>query len=419
MFALIDCNNFYASCERLFRPDLREKPIVVLSSGDGCVIARSNEAKTLGIKMGEPYYKIKQFCDQNKVHIFSSNFTLYRDLSQRVMSIIEEAWEYTEIYSIDEAFLDLSSMNPVLHDVFCIDLQKLILKCTGIPVSIGIGASKTLAKVSNHIAKKELKIPFFNITNQSDWLKKIAVGDVWGIGQQWSKKLITQGIYTAYDLTQIDTAQLRKQYNIVMMQKAMELQGISCSAVHDDDEPRKSILSSRSFGKMQTEFDALFQSVSLHCANVYEKLREQKSLTYSVTVFLKTNRHRHDLAQYSPAASISFIAPTDDIRIITQHAKLCLEDIYKQGFYYKKAGVYLTELTDRAGYQQQDLFAKPSEKNIEKSQAFLKVFDKINKRFGKHSVRLASQGFDQSWDTQFQHKSPAYTTRWMELPLVK
>lgn len=285
MFALIDCNNFYASCERLFRPDLRVKPIVVLSSGDGCVIARSNEAKVLGIKMGEPYFKIKPFCYTHKVQVFSSNFTLYRDLSQRVMSIIEEAWEDTEIYSVDEAFLDLSSMHPSLHEVFCIDLQKSILKCTGIPVSIGLGPSKTLAKIANHIAKKELKTPVFNVTHQVDWLKKISIFDVWGIGRQWGKKLTDQGIHHAFDLMQLDLQLIKKRYNILLMQTAMELQGIPCLDIRQVEEPKKSILSSRSFNEMQTEFDALAQAISLHCANVYEKLRQQASLTASVAVF--------------------------------------------------------------------------------------------------------------------------------------
>ncbi len=187
MYALIDANNFYASCERLFRPDLRDKPIIVLSNNDGCVIARSNEAKALGIKMGAPYFQVKGLCKQYKVHIFSSNYTLYGDLSNRVMSVIEEAWDDVEIYSIDEAFLDLRTIPQSLHDSFCANLQKKILKATGIPTSIGIGQTKTLAKIANHLCKKELKIPVFNVSNQREWLKKISVGDVWGVGRQWEK----------------------------------------------------------------------------------------------------------------------------------------------------------------------------------------------------------------------------------------
>ncbi len=418
MFALLDCNNFYASCERLFRPDLMGKPIVVLSSGDGCVIARSNEAKALDIAMGEPFFKIKSFCAQNKVHVFSSNFTLYRDLSQRVMSIIEEAWEQTEIYSIDEAFLDLSSMASELQETFCQDLQKSILKCTGIPVSIGLGKSKTLAKISNHVAKKMLKTPVFNITFHPEWLKKIDIGDVWGIGRKWRKKLTDQGICTAFDLAHQNLAQLKRHHNVMITSTAMELQGISCLETRDVGESKKSILSSRSFNKMETSFDALAESVSLHCANVYEKLRKQKSLTYSISVFLRTNRFRQDLPQYAPNASTKLIIPTDDIRVITQHAKKCLRNIYKPGFHYKKAGVYLCDFTVNDHYQL-DLFESQCEKEVHNKKALLSVLDKINHRFGKRSLHLASIGFNQSWDTQFQHKSPAYTTRWSELPKIR
>jgi DNA polymerase V len=418
MFALIDCNNFYASCERLFRPDLIGKPILVLSSGDGCVIARSNEAKALGIPMGEPFFKIKSFCLQHKVQVFSSNFTLYRDMSNRVMSIILDAWEDTEIYSVDEAFLDLSTMSAELHDKFCQDLQKHILKCTGIPVSIGLGKSKTLAKAANHVAKKILKTPVFNIFTHPELLKKIAIGDVWGVGRQWNKKLTDQGIRTAYDLAALNADQLKRQRNIMMSATAMELQGISCLDIRHVDESKKSILSSRSFHKTQTTFDSLAESISLHCANVYEKLREQKSLTYSISVFLRTNRFRQDLPQYTPFVSTRLVTPTDDIRIITQQAKKCLREIYKPGFHYKKAGVYLSDFTVNDQYQL-DLFEEECEKTVQSKKALLAVLDKINYRFGKYTMHLASVGFEKSWDTQFQHKSPAYTTRWSELPRIR
>ncbi len=418
MFALVDCNNFYASCERLFRPDLYAKPIVVLSSGDGCVIARSNEAKTLGIKMGEPYFKIKSVCLANKVQVFSSNFTLYRDLSQRVMSIIENAWLETEIYSIDEAFLDLSTMPPCLQEVFCYDLQKIILKHTGIPVSIGIGKSKTLAKVSNFIAKKILKKPVFNVNDDLEWLKKIDIGDVWGIGRQWQKKLTASGISTAYDLTVCDLQQLRAQFNVVLMRTAMELKGESCLDMVEVHEPKKTILSSRSFSQMQTEFDPLAQSVSMHCNNIYEKLRAQHSFAYSISVFLTTNRFRQDLAQYSECVSMKLITPTDDVRRLTQYARQCLKKIYKPGFFYKKVGVCLSDITENTVYQA-DLFQKECEKTTEKSKKFLAVLDHINARFGKRTIHLAALGFVKAWDTKFKFKSPAYTTRWSDLAEVK
>ena len=233
MYALIDCNNFYASCERLFRPDLHDKPIVVLSNNDGCVIARSNEAKACGIAMGAPYFKIQALCKQYKIYVFSSNYVLYGDLSNRVMSIIEEAWTEMDQYSIDEAFLDLRSMPPELHDVFCSDLQKLILKSTGIPTSIGIGPTRTLAKLANHICKKELKIPVFNINQQRAWLSRINIGDVWGVGAQWKKKLNAQNIQTAGDLAALSPSDVKLQFNMPLMHTGLELQGIPSGLINE------------------------------------------------------------------------------------------------------------------------------------------------------------------------------------------
>lgn len=416
MYALIDCNNFFASCERLFRPDLHNKPLIILSNNDGAIISRSNEAKALGIKMGEPFFRVKHFCKQHNVHVFSSNYTLYRDLSLRIMSILEETWEQVEIYSIDEAFLDLNTMPIHLRQSFCIELQKKILKYTGIPTSIGIGPTKTLAKVANHLCKKELKVPIFDISEQLHWLKNINVGDVWGIGRQWYKKLAQQGIYTAHDLALINPHLLRKQYNVVMMRTAMELQGISCSSLVDA-EPKQSILSSRSFGVMQIEFDSLAQAVSAHCANAYEKLRQQRSLTQSIYVFVKTNRFREDLAQYNQAATITLATPTDDLRLITHHAKQCLQKIYKPGFQYKKVGVCLEELTSK-DHRQLDIFHTPDE-HLEKREHLMSILDAINLKYGRHTIKLAAEGYSKSWAMKSDLKSPAYTTQWSELPLVK
>ena len=234
MFALIDCNNFYVSCERLFRPDLRGKPVLVLSNNDGCVIARSNEAKELGIKMGQPYFQIKALSKKHQIQVFSSNYTLYGDLSNRVMSIIEAAWPEVEIYSIDEAFLDLSTMPAFDHHAFCSQLQKTILKSTGIPTSIGIGSTKTLAKIANHICKMELKVPVFNVTSQSHWLAKIDVGDVWGIGHRWQKKLKEKGIHSAWHLAALNAQVIKTHYNVVLMRTVMELQGISCIGLEEN-----------------------------------------------------------------------------------------------------------------------------------------------------------------------------------------
>lgn len=413
MFALIDCNNFYASCERLFRPDLYNKPLVVLSNNDGCVIARSNEAKMVGIKMGEPYFKIKSLCTQYKVAVFSSNYALYHDMSQRVMSIIEEAWPQVEIYSIDEAFIDLYSMPSTQHLLFCQDLQKYILKATGIPTSIGIGPTKTLAKIANHLCKKELKIPVFNINNQQHWLKRVAVGEVWGVGRKWQRKLVERGIHNAYDLANADPQHIKKNYNVVLMRTALELQGIICAQLQPP-EPRQSILSSRSFGEMQTELAPLTQAISSHCTRVAEKLRKQKQLAYHLAVFVRSNRFRQDLAQYTNSMEVHLIQPTDDSSVLIHHAKQALGKIYKPGFHYKKVGVYLGELIPK-GSQQLDLFNQPSEEYLTKREQLMEVFDAINQKYGRHTIKIAAEGYNKSWSMRMELKSPAYTTSWKEL----
>jgi DNA polymerase V len=417
MFALIDCNNFYASCERLFRPDLRDKPIVVLSNNDGCVIARSNEAKALGIAMGEPFFKIKALCKQHKIYSFSSNYTLYGDLSHRVMSTIEREWPEVEVYSIDEAFLDLSSLPRENHYSFCQSLQKMILKETGIPTSIGIGPTKTLAKIANFICKKVLKIPVFNVTGEREfYLKQISVGDVWGIGRQWSKKLEKQGISTAFDLAIMDPHLIKKQFNVVMMRTAMELSGIPCAGL-EETQPKQNIMSSKSFGTMQTTYDSVSQSVSSHCARAVEKLRQQHSVAQSMYVFVHTNRFREDLAQHFQSIQVNFINPTDDIRIITKFAKRCLNRIFKSGYFYKKAGICLENLIPK-DHRQLDIFHQPSDEMLEKTEHLMTVFDLINQKYGRSTIRLAAEGYSKPWAMRAQLKSPAYTTRWTDLPVA-
>ncbi|MCL9685725.1 Y-family DNA polymerase [Legionella maioricensis] len=417
MYALIDCNNFYASCERLFRPDLRDKPIVVLSNNDGCVIARSNESKALGIAMGEPFFKIKALCKQHKVFVFSSNYTLYGDLSHRVMTTIEEAWPHCEIYSIDEAFLDLSTMPVNQHDAFCIALQKKILKETGIPTSVGIGQTKTLAKIANHCCKKIFKTPVFNVSSQREAiLKQIPVGDVWGVGRQWSKKLMNRGIQTAFDLASVNVHQLKKQFNVVMMRTAMELQGIPCGGL-EEAQPKQSIMSSKSFGQMQTQYSSVAQSLSSHCARAVEKLRQQHLVAQRMYVFVHTNRFREDLAQHFQSIEVGFINPTDDLRIITKFAKKCLRRIFRPGYHYKKAGVCLEDLIPKDP-RQLDMFHQPSDESLEKTEQLMFIFDKINQKFGRSTIRLAAEGYSKPWAMRAELKSPAYTTRWADLPIV-
>lgn len=417
MFALIDCNNFYASCERLFRPDLENTPIVVLSNNDGCCIARSNEAKALGIAMGEPYFKIKALCTQHGVKAFSSNYSLYGDISRRVMCIIEESWPHMEIYSIDEAFLDLSSMPSDLHDAFCTMLHKKILKHVGIPTSIGIGQTKTLAKLANYCCKKLFKTPVFNSTGKNkQLLKHISVGDIWGVGRKWEIKLMARGIYTAYDLANTNAHHLKKSFNVVLMRIAMEPQGVICEGL-GEIEPKQSILSSKSFGQMQTDFTHIAQAISSHCARVVEKMRAQNLVTQHLYVFIYTNRFREDLPQHIQSMEFRLINPSDDLRLITTIAKRCLQGIFKEGYYYKKAGVCLGALIPKDS-RQLDFFHQPTEEQLHHTEQLMHVMDKVNQKYGRSAIRLAAEGHSKPWDAYAELKSPAYTTRWSEVPRV-
>lgn len=418
MFALIDCNNFYASCERLFRPDLKDTPIVVLSNNDGCCIARSNEAKALGIAMGEPYFKIKGLCIKHGIKAFSSNYTLYGNISHRVMCTIEEMWPHVEIYSIDEAFLDLSSLPEKEHDAFCQTLQQTILRNTGIPTSIGIGKTKTLAKLANYLCKKVFKTPMFNISaHREELLKQVAVGDVWGVGRQWDKKLIARGICTAYDLATMDIHLLKRHFNVVLMRTAIELQGVACGGL-EDLEPRQSIISSKSFGQMQTDYASMAQSISSHCARAVEKLRRQNLVAQRVFVFAHTNYFREDLPQYAQSVGVGFISPTDDLRLITKMAKNCLKRLFKPGFHYKKVGVCLEELILK-NPRQLDMFHQSSEETLQHTEQLMSVFEQINQKYGRSTIRLAAEGYSKTWDMRAELKSPAYTTRWSEVPQVR
>lgn len=417
MFALIDCNNFYASCERLFRPDLRGKPIVVLSNNDGCVIARSNESKALGIKMGQPYFEIKALSKRHQVKVFSSNYTLYGDLSNRVMSVIEATWPEVEIYSIDEAFLDLSTMPEYMRNGFCEELQKKILKFTGIPTSIGIGPTKTLAKIANHISKNELKIPVFNISKQRHWLSQIPVGEVWGIGRQWQKKLMDKNILTAQDLADLNPFVIKKQYNIILMRTVMELQGISCAGL-EETKPKQNIISSKSFGQMQTQFLALAEAISSHCARACEKARSQHLVAQRLQVFVRSNVYRQDLAQYVNSMECRLVNPTDDTRVITEVAKKCLKKLFKEGVHYKKVGIMLMDLIDRSPLQG-DLFHQHSEEELARKDRLMSLLDSINSRFGSHTIKLAAEGYSKPWRMRSEMLSPCYTTRWSELAIVR
>jgi DNA polymerase V len=418
MFALIDCNNFYASCERLFRPDLRAAPIVVLSNNDGCVVARSNEAKALGITMGVPYFEVKALCRAKGVYAFSSNYTLYGDISQRVMSVVQNYWDATEIYSIDEAFLNLQTLPFLQHTSFCWELQRKILKHIGIPTSIGVAKTKTLAKIANHIAKKILKIPVFCLPedSQAKWLSLVEVRDIWGVGRSWQKKLNAIHVYTAEDLRKLDPRFIRKRFNVVLLRTVMELNGVVCLDL-EVPEPRQSIVSSCSFGTLTSSYQEMKEAISHHCGTAWTKMRKQNLIAQHLSIFIRSNPFRQDLAQYNNEIGFRLVNPTDDVRILTKAALSCLSKIYRPNIGYYKSGILLSGLINKQ-YRQHDLLNQPTESSLVHSEKLMGIMESVNKKYGARTVHMAAEGLTKEWSMKRQIKSPNYTTQWDELPIV-
>lgn len=401
----MDCNNFYASCERVFNPALNGKPIVVLSNNDGCVIARSNEAKALGIKMGVPAYQIKDLVSSHEVAVFSSNYTLYGDMSGRVMSILAGLAPELEVYSIDEAFINLDGIQDIQS--LGIDIVNKISRSTGIPVSLGIAPTKTLAKVANKFAKK---YPAYNrlciIDTEEKRIKALKltdITDVWGIGRRQAAKLEKQRVKTAYDFTQLSGSWVRKNMTVVGERTWKELRGISCIDMESAPPAKKQICTSRSFGKMLTDIDTMAEAIATHASTCAKKLRQQKSYAMSLMVFIHTNNFREDLPQYWKNTVIHLPVPTNDTLEIVHYALAGLKTIFIQGYQYKKAGVIITEITEGA---QMGLFDKIDRT---KREQLMQTIDQIN---GKHSqlVKLAIQGSGRDWKLKQEQLSQRYTT---------
>lgn len=412
--ALVDVNNFYVSCERVFMPGLEKKPVIVLSNNDGCVIARSNESKALGIKMGVPFYQIKPLAEQNKVQVLSSNYALYGDMSNRVMQVLQQLTPVVEIYSIDEAFLDFNGFEDAISQGK--NIYNVILQYLGLPVSVGIGPTKTLAKIANHVAKKWNAGVVFDISDpkvQNEILPKIPIEDVWGIGRKWSEKLRACGIVTAQDLKNADTVFIKKKFNIILASTQNELQAKPCSSIKDSQDPRKSIMVSRSFTQKITELNELKQIVSIFSSRAAEKLRKDKSLAQAVMVYIRTNYYNQD-KKYQNSCVIPLETPSDYTADIIKGALMGLEAIYKKGYLYHKIGVSLLDLRPRESAQL-DFFSV--EKN-EKTDKLMTAIDKINASMGNGTLRYAAEGFNKHW-LKRNPCTPAYTTRWNELLVVK
>jgi DNA polymerase V len=421
VFALVDCNNFYASCERLFRPDLIGKPVIVLSNNDGCVVARSNEAKALGIPMGEPLFKVKDLVARHKVHVFSSNYALYGDLSHRVMDVLRQMEPDVEVYSIDEAFISLPVTKVWDRVKYAAELRERIRRQVGIPVSIGIATTKTLAKIANRVAKKEAQFNgVFDLAgnNQIDQvLGKIEVGDVWGIGRRSTEKLNKRCIYTALDLKRADETWIRKTLTVVGARTVMELNGISCVSLENAPPCPKSIITSRSFGHPVTDFDNLKGAVLTYVSIAGEKLRKQGVEAGTLNLFITTGPF-DEQASYSNNQTITLSQPTSSTAELITAALQCLKSLYKPGYRYRKAGVMLAGIA-KQGCRQQDLFSilQPA---MKEDRQLMTALDRINSRWGRSTIQYGMTTAEyKPWSMQQTRKSPAYTTNWQELPVVK
>ena len=415
--ALIDCNNFYASCERIFNPRLIGKPIVVLSNNDGCIITRSAEAKELGIKMGEPYFKAKKIIDKNNVRVFSSNYSLYGDISQRVMETLARFASDVEIYSIDEAFLGLNGFENYELSKYCKYIRRTIKQWVGIPVSIGVSTTKTLSKIANNLAKKNKEYDGVCILKSwfdiNEALKLTPIEDVWGIGRRLSVFLKKYKINTAYDFTQLDKGWIRKNMGVVGEKTFLELCGVSCIELELIPSDKKSCCVSRSFSKPVEKIDDLEESVSSYGTRVAEKIREEGLVAESMSIFVLTNYFNRKEKQYSNSIKLQLPYPTNNSIKIVKRALEGIRKIYREGYRYKKAGVILYGLTKAK--QTRGLL----DYDRENSDSIMNTLDRINERYGSSTIRLASEGVDKSWRMRRESVSPCYTTRFDDLVEAK
>ncbi len=409
MFALVDCNNFYASCERVFRPELVGKPIVVLSNNDGCVIARSNEAKAVGIPMGAPAFEYEALFEQHQVQVFSANFALYGDMSQRVMSILGEYSPDMEIYSIDEAFLKLSGFEHFNLPEYGLSMQRRVTKWTGIPVSVGIAPTKALSKVANRIAKKFPKETNSVYVIDSEEkrikaLKWLQIEDVWGIGRQHAKRLRLLQVHTAYQFTQLPDAWVQQHMSVVGLRLKQDLQGMATLDL-ETVQPKKNIATTRSFEKLYTELAQLEERVATFAVSCGEKMRKQRSCCNTIMVFVHTNGFRQDLPQYSRNIVMKLPYPTNSGIELARFAKQALGKIFREGFHYKKAGVIVMDFSPQDQTQLR-LFENSNVRHVPLMQAV----DRINALFGQQKVRLAAQDQKRVWKMKQEKLSPRYTT---------
>ncbi len=410
MIALVDCNNFYASCERLFSPALKDRPVVVLSNNDGCVIARSNEAKAIGIEMGAPAFMMEEMLRENKVAVFSSNYTLYGDLSNRVMQTLKTFTPLVEVYSIDEAFLDLDGLK--YQDLFQLGqtIRERIMNDIGLPVTIGMAPTKTLAKMANRFAKKERKNTGVYLA-QDKWqvdelLAYTQVGDIWGIGGQHTKRLLRNRIFTGADLVNVNEEWVRKNMTVMGQRLLNELRGIPCIKWEDTPPPKKGICTARSFGQLLSDKKDIAEALANYANTCAAKLRKQNSCANLVHVFIQTNTHRTQDKQYFRSVSLQAPIATNNSADIISIALKGLDIIYRPGYKFKKVGVMLLDLVPEKTVQMSIFETRDNEKG----KAVMKAYDHVNSRFGKDLLRFAVQGYKRKWKLRQLRLSPCYTT---------
>ena len=424
LFALVDVNNFYVSCERVFAPKLEGVPMVVLSNNDGCAVARSAEVKALGVKMATPWFQMKELAKKHGIQAYSSNYTLYGDMSSRVVEVLKTFTPNLEVYSIDESFLRIETVLKQYTDPTSMGqiIKNQVKDTTGLPVCVGIGASKTLAKLANHLAKKHKQFEGVCDINAMpkealyQWMTETPVGEVWGIGKQLNKKFKILQINSVFDLLQASPQSMRQQFGVVVERICYELRGVSCLELEEVAPAKQQIVSSRSFGKPVTSMEQLAESVATHIARGAEKLRGQQSVTGALVVFIQTNSHKPFEPQHHQSITIPLADPSDNTLTLTTAALKGLQQIYKTGFKYKKAGVMFSLLADKPTVQQ-SLFDDVEVKG--KSAHLMKAMDSINSRFGNAVIRTAVSGTTQDWKMRSNNRSPNYTTQWDELPVVQ
>ena len=434
VFALVDGNNFYVSCERVFRPNLNGRPVIVLSNNDGCAVARSDEAKALGIKMGSPWFQIRHLQESHGLVALSANFPLYADLSDRMMSLVAGLGYRQEVYSIDESFVELSGIRGDLIRRSLI-IRARVLQWVGIPCCIGIGPTKTLAKLANHIAKTAERKPgsypteLARICNLAslpaqeldEVLAATAVGEVWGVGRRIAAQLQAGGIHSVLDLARLDLGTVRQRWSVVLERTVLELQGQPCVDMDDAPAEKQQIACTRSFGHAVTELDDLREAVSEFASRAAEKLRRQRGHTQQVLVFVRTSPFRSD-PQYSRSIVVPLVRPSADTTRIVEAAVAGLRCIYKPGFRYAKAGVMLLELQPDSVHQG-ELDLDPEETNQEADKArLMSALDGLNQRYGRGTVLVASTGLDgdrRAWSMNQERRTPQYTTRWEDMPVVR